>query len=169
MGGIDDAVEKRIRAAIERGEFDGLPGAGKPLDLSDADDPDWWVKRMIRREGLSMSGALPPVLSLRREREEFPASLADLATEASVRAVLTDYNRRVKEDRLRSVPLGRGIPVVAPLVDIEAMVASWAQLRGRAVAERESMSRTAPQAEPPGESRQRTAWWRRRWHRRPRG
>lgn len=166
MGGIDDAVEKKIRAAIERGEFDGLPGAGKPLDLSDADDPDWWVKRMIRREGLSMSGALPPVLSLRREREEFPESLADLATEAGVRAVLTDYNRRVKEDRLRSVPLGRGIPVVAPLVDVEAMVAAWAALRERTAAASRSATFTDEDPVSADPSPGRTQWWRHRWRRR---
>ena len=28
-------AENRIREAFERGEFDDLPGAGKPLDLSD--------------------------------------------------------------------------------------------------------------------------------------
>jgi hypothetical protein len=38
-------VEKQIREAQERGEFDNLPGAGKPLRGIDADrdDPDWWV------------------------------------------------------------------------------------------------------------------------------
>jgi hypothetical protein len=30
---IEDVIEKQIREAIERGEFDGLSGAGKPLDL----------------------------------------------------------------------------------------------------------------------------------------
>ena len=35
-----------IREAQERGEFDNLPGAGKPLtDLGDTDDPMWWVRR----------------------------------------------------------------------------------------------------------------------------
>lgn len=30
---IESAIEERIREAIARGEFDGLPGRGKPLDL----------------------------------------------------------------------------------------------------------------------------------------
>ena len=30
-------AERRIEEAIERGEFDDLPGAGKPLDLDDLD------------------------------------------------------------------------------------------------------------------------------------
>lgn len=123
----DRGVDRVIREAIERGEFDDLPGAGKPLDLSDADDPDWWVKRLIKRERLDTSAALPEVFTLRRERETFPDSLIDLRTEAAVREVLQDYNRRVKQDRLAS--LGRGLPVVAPLVDVEAMVAQWASRR----------------------------------------
>ncbi len=31
----ESAIEKQIRQAIERGEFDHLPGKGKPLDLSE--------------------------------------------------------------------------------------------------------------------------------------
>ncbi len=31
---IESAIEKRIKEAIARGEFDDLPGAGKPIDLS---------------------------------------------------------------------------------------------------------------------------------------
>jgi len=31
---LDRSVEAILREAIERGEFDNLPGAGKPLDLA---------------------------------------------------------------------------------------------------------------------------------------
>lgn len=31
----ESAVDKQIREAMERGEFDNLPGAGKPLDLDE--------------------------------------------------------------------------------------------------------------------------------------
>ena len=30
---IESAIEKQIREAMDRGEFDNLPGSGKPLDL----------------------------------------------------------------------------------------------------------------------------------------
>ncbi len=70
------AIDKVIREAIGRGEFDNLPGAGKPLDLSDADDPDWWIKRLIKREQLDLSGGLPAVFGLRRERESCIAAPA---------------------------------------------------------------------------------------------
>ena len=48
----ESPVEKQIREAQERGDFDNLPGAGKPLDLSDSGDPDWWLKRFAARENL---------------------------------------------------------------------------------------------------------------------
>ena len=41
------------------GEFDNLPGTGKPLNLSDAQDPDWWIKRYVAREGLGEEGEDP--------------------------------------------------------------------------------------------------------------
>lgn len=45
-----DPVERQIREAIERGEFDHLPGAGKPLpDVDRQYDPAWWAKRWVAR------------------------------------------------------------------------------------------------------------------------
>lgn len=70
-------VERQIREATERGEFDDLPGAGRPLRGIESSDPDWWVKGMMAREGLDSSDALPPVLQLRREAAGYPQSLAD--------------------------------------------------------------------------------------------
>ena len=44
-------AENRILAAIEEGKFDDLPGAGRPIpDVDEPYDPDWWVKKWIRRE-----------------------------------------------------------------------------------------------------------------------
>ena len=98
----ESPVEKAIREAQERGEFDNLPGAGKPLkDLGDTDDPMWWLRKYVEREQLDMTGALPPALQLRKEAASYPESLADLRTEAAVRHVLEDFNARVRRERLR--------------------------------------------------------------------
>ncbi|HSM02576.1 MAG TPA: DUF1992 domain-containing protein [Acidimicrobiia bacterium] len=52
-----DLVERQIRDAMERGEFDHLPGAGKPLpDVDRQYDPAWWAKRWLesaRREDVA--------------------------------------------------------------------------------------------------------------------
>ncbi len=46
-------AENKLRAAIEAGEFDNLPGLGKPSPLIDEPyDPFWWVRRKLRRENL---------------------------------------------------------------------------------------------------------------------
>lgn len=127
----ESPVERAIREAQERGEFDNLPGAGKPLrgiGASDVDDPDWWIRGLVQREQLDLTGAMPPAIALRKERETFPESLLELRTEESVRAVLEDFNRRVKLDRLRPA-LGRYSPVLAATVDVDEMVGRWRELR----------------------------------------
>lgn len=44
-------AENRIREAIEEGKLDNLAGLGQPIaDIDEPYDPDWWVKKWIRRE-----------------------------------------------------------------------------------------------------------------------
>lgn len=44
-------VERVIREAAEAGEFDDLPGTGKPIpDLDQPYDPDWWARRWFERQ-----------------------------------------------------------------------------------------------------------------------
>lgn len=124
----ESRVEKMIREATERGEFDNLSGMGKPLDLSDSDDPDWWVKRKIRDENLDSSALLPMPLQLRREAQEFPGSLRQIADEQAVRDLLADFNRRVREAHL-STRAGMPSMITAHTVDVDEMVGRWRELR----------------------------------------
>lgn len=145
----ESPVERAIREAQERGEFDDLPGAGQPLRTlgnPDGDDPDWWVKQLVQREQLDLTGAMPPAIALRKERATFPESLLDLRTEEGVRAVLEDFNRRVRQDRLRPV-VGPLPPILAPTVDVDEEVARWRELRAAAVA----AARATPAAGDPAE------------------
>ena len=44
-------VDLQVRRAMERGDFDDLPGAGRPIEgLGAEHDPDWWIKGLIERE-----------------------------------------------------------------------------------------------------------------------
>lgn len=45
---FENWVDRQIREAMERGEFDNLPGAGKPLELDPSED--WWIKAKMARE-----------------------------------------------------------------------------------------------------------------------
>ena len=124
----ESPVDRAIREAQERGEFDDLPGAGKPLDLGTQSDPDWWVKGLIQREQLDMTAALPPGVALRREVEQLPQTLADVPTERVAREIVDDLNRRVLEDRRR---LTTGPTVLAPTVDVDDVIEQWRAERER--------------------------------------
>jgi Domain of unknown function (DUF1992) len=72
--GFGTWVEHKIREAAERGAFDNLPGAGKPIpDLDKPHDELWWIKRKLRDEGLAW---LPPTIALRKEAEAALATAA---------------------------------------------------------------------------------------------
>ena len=103
-------VETAIQQAMRRGDFDDLPGAGKPIPgLGESHDPDWWIRRKIEREQLTGLG--PPALRLRVENVELDARLDALAHEDDVREALDDFNRRVIEARRQ---LLGGPPGVTP-------------------------------------------------------
>jgi hypothetical protein len=118
-------VEMAIQQAMRRGDFDNLPGTGRPLpDLHQTHDPDWWIRRKIEREQLTGLG--PPALTLRKENEELDERLDATGSELSVRELLQDFNARVVEARRQ---LLGGPPVVTPTRDVEAEVARWRERR----------------------------------------
>lgn len=131
-------VETAIQQAIRRGDFDDLPGAGKPLEgLGDHHDPDWWIRRKIQNERLTGLG--PPALMLRGEAAELERTLDALAREEDVRAHLEDFNRRVVDARRQ---LLGGPPVVTATRDVDAEVAAWRERRRQ----RSAAASTAPPA-----------------------
>lgn len=118
-------IETAIQVAIRRGEFDDLPGAGKPLEgLGTHHDPDWWIRRKIETENLTGLG--PPAILLRSEDRDLDDQLDLLGREPDVRDVLEDFNRRVREARRQ---LQGGPPVVTSPRDIDAEVVAWAERR----------------------------------------
>ena len=94
---IDEIVEQRIRDATERGEFDGLPGAGKPLSLDD----DSLVPEELRAgyRLLKNAGYLPEEVRLRREISEIE-TLLNLIDEPLAR------DRTMRKLRLLETRLG---------------------------------------------------------------
>ncbi|WP_043500922.1 DUF1992 domain-containing protein [Georgenia sp. SUBG003] len=120
-------VDQLIRAAQERGEFDDLPGAGKPLPGIDAPlDEDWWVRQKIRDEGLPADALLPPALLLRKEVAGLPEAVRDLPTEEAVREAVREVNLRVAA-WIRT-PTGPVVPV-SP-ADPEKVVTAWRTAQG---------------------------------------
>lgn len=168
---VQSWVDQSIAQAERQGAFDDLPGAGRPLrDVDVGTDPDWWVKGLVEREQLDLSGALPGPMQLRREKAGFPGSLLDLPDEASVRARLDDFNARVLADRRRP-HAGPQSPPVVGRVDVEELVASWRTLRAERAAAAstpspgqasDALSGGTPISSEPGTATtRRPTWWRR--------
>ena len=118
-------VDLQVQRAIERGEFDNLPGFGKPIpDLDTAHDPDWWLKRLIERERIT--GVLPAALALRVEDAKLNDVLDAERSERRVRELLDDFNARIVSARRQ---LQGGPPVITSTRDVESEVAAWRQRR----------------------------------------
>jgi Domain of unknown function (DUF1992) len=127
MSWYETHVDRVIREAQERGEFDDLPGTGKPLpDRGELYDEDWWIKQLIIREQLA--GLAPTTLKIRKEAEELMTTLAGKTSEAEVRAIVTDLNRRM--DRAQR-GLVDGPPVVLNRFDVDEVVRQWREQRSR--------------------------------------
>ena len=116
--------EELIQLAHEEGAFDNLPGAGKPLaDLGESYDPDWWVKKLVQREKVSM---LPPSLELLRKVEAEAGRIWKLSDEAEVRERIRALNVEIARANARAA---EGPPTRLAPLDAETVVAEWRAAR----------------------------------------
>lgn len=118
-------IDRQIREAEERGEFDDLPGQGKPLPgVGEPLDEMWWIKQKIASEGLSMP--LPPTLALRKEAEEALAQARGARTEAEARRIVEEINHRIRE----AIRTGlSGPPLNLMPYDVDQVVSEWRAAR----------------------------------------
>ena len=143
-------VDLQIEQAMQRGDFDDLPGFGKPIPGIGSDhDPDWWVKKLVERE--QITGVLPPALQLRKDDTELDDRVDRVGTEREVRRELEDFNDRVRKAMYQ--PLG-GPPMITKQRDVDEEVDRWRARRARRI--QEQQARLA-QRESDGGARR---WWR---------
>lgn len=153
-------IDQQIEEAQQRGAFDDLPGAGKPLpDRGDEDAGQAWLREYVRREGVSAEEMLPTPLRLRKESERLAGNLTALCTEQQVREAVGELNERILA--WRRLPLDS--PIFVRLVDEEAMVDAWRRTRPAPVQQDAVPADGAPEpgreAGPrPGRRRR---WWQR--------
>jgi len=147
-------IDQQINEAAQRGAFDDLPGAGKPLPKwPGADDGQAWLRDYLRREGVSAEDLLPTSLKLRRQVERLTEMVQDLPSEQAVREAAAELNQQIVQ--WRRIPDGPPVPL--RLVDTEQLVIRWRAAHA-----------AAPPAEPPAAGRQAAApppsrrWWRRK-------
>src|SRR3954449_9514790 len=113
-------VDLQVRQAMERGEFDNLPGAGKPIEgLGAEHDPDWWVKKLVERERIAV---LPPSIALRKEDADLDDRLDTINVERDVRREVEEFNERVIRARYS---LSAGPPLITMPRDVDETVAAW--------------------------------------------
>ena len=125
MVGYESWIDRQIREAQERGEFDNLRGAGQPIPgLGGREDENWWVKGLLERENLRPP--LPGSLLLRKETVEIADTVADCVTEDQVREIVRDLNTRILNARRRGID---GPNIVIPNVDVDRVVHEWRERR----------------------------------------
>ena len=118
--GFETWVERQLREAAERGAFDDLPGAGKPIpDLDKPHDELWWVKQKLRRENFSY---LPPTIALRKQAEEALEAAARAGSEDEVRRIVGGINAKIIEGNRKAAS---GPPLNLAAFDVERVVAAW--------------------------------------------
>jgi hypothetical protein len=116
----EDPVEKQIRDAIERGEFDNLPGAGRPLPTSDQ-GPGWWLRRQLERARQNDRMA-----EVAHQVDQDLGRVWALPDETSVRQEVVRLN-----DLLTHVNQGLAAEEMADLLEVEDVLKIWRQM-GRA-------------------------------------
>ncbi|MEW2806696.1 DUF1992 domain-containing protein [Streptomyces massasporeus] len=118
-------VDKQIRDAETRGEFERLPGAGEPLppEIESTYDELWWIKRKMAREGFSV---LPPALALRKEAEDALEAALAAPSERIVRKIIGEINDKVREMMFKPPP---GPPLGKKPYDVEDVVRQWRERR----------------------------------------
>lgn len=149
-------VDLQVQRAMERGEFDDLPGAGKPIEgLGVQHDPDWWLKKLVEREKIAV---LPPSLQLRKDDAELDAKLDEITAEPEVRREVEEFNARVIHARYTP---SEGPPLITMPRDVEETVAAWRERREvrRAAAREAAVNRIAAA---PRRRGSRLGWLRRR-------
>lgn len=97
-------AEAKIREAMQRGEFDNLPGQGKPLELEDLSrvPEEWRLSYII----LKNAGFLPEEAQIKKEiyslRQQIKACVNDEEKDALTKAMLAlELKQNILMERAR--------------------------------------------------------------------
>ena len=95
---IHHIVETRIRQAQKEGQFDNLPGKGKPLKLDDDSRVAPHLRASYRI--LKNAGLLPPEMQLRKEVNELRELLNEVQCEEDTRLLVREINEKILASNL---------------------------------------------------------------------
>jgi len=120
----DSWIEELIERARAEGAFDDLEGKGKPIPGLDAPyDPDWWVKKLLEREKLSV---LPPALEIRAKVERALDEVWQLGREDDVRQRVRVINTEIVRVNRTAT---EGPPTSLAALDVDIVLAEWRRRR----------------------------------------
>ena len=102
----ESIAERKIREAIEAGEFDNLPHKGQPIELDTDPDPSMWMAHHLLR----VNGFAPPWIeeskdidaAVSRFRADLVNALRRHAGLGELRARAVELNRRILTYNLKS-------------------------------------------------------------------
>ena len=107
--GFEKIIEERILQAQRRGDFENLPGSGKPLEIED----DRHIPEDLRLayKILKNAGCIPPEIELKKEIHQTRDLLAAMEDTAQKYRTLTRLNYLIlKLNCLRKTPVEREMP-----------------------------------------------------------
>jgi len=93
MSCLQDIIERKIKEAQEKGEFDNLPGKGEPLKLED----DSGVPEDLRMayKILKNADCLPPEIELKKEIRQMEDMLAGIPDEKERYRLMKTINLKI--------------------------------------------------------------------------
>ncbi len=112
------SVEEQIQAAMARGEFDNLPGAGKPLDLSE--NPYTPEELRLGYKLLKDAGFAPLWITLQKEIEADLAALGQI--ERQYRQLVSEGAAESMLARLKATYRERLLEINAKIKQFNLMV-----------------------------------------------
>lgn len=115
--GWESWIDRQVREATERGEFDDLPGAGQPIpDLDKPFDELWWVKNKLSREELTY---MSPSVALRKEAHVAREAALAARSDAQARSILKAINEKIRAANRNGIA---GPPLMLVPYDIERVI-----------------------------------------------
>lgn len=144
-----DYLDEIIQGAVERGEFDNLSGAGKPLNLDD--ENPYAGDKAVGYHLLKQNGYAPPEIELhkeiRRERERVEQKLDSLrargkllrsrkvppfesekrAYNSAVENALASYDEHLRQLNRKILTFNLSVPLLMhlPLLHVEQLVQQY--------------------------------------------
>ncbi len=113
-------IDRLIREAQERGEFDDLPGAGKPIPgLDKPHDEYWWVRKLLEREEISLA---PGTIQLRKRVEEMVERIRRASSEDEAHKLVAELNAEIGKANAQAAS---GPPTDGAPIDAEEAVRRW--------------------------------------------